>query len=899
MEKKHKFLFILLIFISFFLFELNVATACNEGERGCPTSGKTTDGDLNGNPSGGGGGGTSNLHSGKCNGTCYYGEFGLRITIVDANGKRLSDTEDYVNSGISGNVYYFPGKKTKTEYIGTSKLSTASLAYGPYDYNLISSTLRNLPLFLNYSNGAELLKGYFERMPITKINNLFDELGYERGDYDAFTAAGDFIMVEPIAFVEWNYNYYGGTATELALLWEKSEVTAAATGGLGISSLTHGNLPFSAYISDSHFNAPNTLIGQGTKAWSILSSSEITGNNGMGVGLFWKFLDSGDEDPNCGNIVCDDLRTTDNPGVCDETGFYQDPTNWCCIKTEKYRKEEYTFCNTYCREEVQTHFPDSHILVKAGTHFTFDYVGRIESTVQCRKYIELDKWYSQYTSVNNKIPTAYNDWQRQIKISEAWNGGKIDTSILTKYNCSCSNKYAGTINYTSDYSSCTNTNCTGKPRSTGTTSTYQYTINFPTTYYTNENVTPAPITYSTYNEATSALASGRTTNLTKIKNLKEAYDDLADPITGTRAQLKRAINNCQSIDSDKIISDKTTAGKLKLYYKYEMIENDYRNIDLTVDNVVEKGQQNKETGAYAQKSSSYASIKDYNCDGTNKCTIMHTTTYNFPRSTSVYQEIYVTTTYNMDKDTYRYVLKSPGSDYGKSIYKEADVSDAIKEKGLYYYINYANLPVHYSLAEGYYNYYIKYSSIGASSNFSKYILEENPITYEESPAYQCSYGVYNEITKYDKDDKKWYGLNVVYRPIDLDNPFPGKSGKEKGRIPGVNWRYGVLKHDATVLTYDKTLVDYYITNNRGVTTDEVYNKEPMYEIVLTPSLIKKIRSYNDSQEKGYADFNMTCVNGRKCLSTFIRNSDFSDDITGCGTETWDACDTEDNHYRNK
>lgn len=105
------------------------------------------------------------------------------------------------------------------------------------------------------------------------------------------------------------------------------------------------------------------------------------------------------------------------------------------------------------------------------------------------------------------------------------------------------------------------------------------------------------------------------------------------------------------------------------------------------------------------------------------------------------------------------------------------------------------------------------------------------------------------------------GIPVVYRTVDLENPFPGLTSTN-GRPSGSNWL--------------QTSIDKYILNNRGVTGREIFNVDPMYEVTLTPQLIRTIRDYNRNQEEGYNDFNMNCItvkeNGIKttgCISNFL------------------------------
>lgn len=97
------------------------------------------------------------------------------------------------------------------------------------------------------------------------------------------------------------------------------------------------------------------------------------------------------------------------------------------------------------------------------------------------------------------------------------------------------------------------------------------------------------------------------------------------------------------------------------------------------------------------------------------------------------------------------------------------------------------------------------------------------------------------------------GINVIYRPISLTNPFPNEKDTSTYRQMGLNW--------------NASLADSIVKNNRGVSDYEVYNKEPIYTITLTPSTIKEIRKYN--KEVPYRDFDMSCTDGYLCSSNFL------------------------------
>lgn len=90
------------------------------------------------------------------------------------------------------------------------------------------------------------------------------------------------------------------------------------------------------------------------------------------------------------------------------------------------------------------------------------------------------------------------------------------------------------------------------------------------------------------------------------------------------------------------------------------------------------------------------------------------------------------------------------------------------------------------------------------------------------------------------------GIEVIYRVIDLNDPFPNRN-------PGDNWSGN----------------ESYITNNRGVSSDDVYGLEPLYTIELDPSSIKNIR--NDNKDVDYGSFeDLSCTNGEDCESGYLK-----------------------------
>ena len=134
---------------------------------------------------------------------------------------------------------------------------------------------------------------------------------------------------------------------------------------------------------------------------------------------------------------------------------------------------------------------------------------------------------------------------------------------------------------------------------------------------------------------------------------------------------------------------------------------------------------------------------------------------------------------------------------------------------------------------------IDFSNITQMNTILKSIEKENPY---------CNDSCYNG----DKNSKTF-----VYRTISLGDKktsFPGKNGN--GRTPGSNWN-------------SDSLIEKIITNRQ-----DVYNNEPMYEIVLDYSTLKNIRSDNKKIKYDYGNFNnLDCnENGTACISKFLREN---------------------------
>ena len=289
--------------------------------------------------------------------------------------------------------------------------------------------------------------------------------------------------------------------------------------------------------------------------------------------------------------------------------------------------------------------------------------------------------------------------------------------------------------------------------------------------------------------------------------------------------------------------------------------------------------------------------KFINCNERSACS--HGQSYYLYLNSSVSMTLTKMYTYELEPNVFDTIMKPQGV----AIHSANKSNDGKQE---YVDLGYSALHVHYMTASGRYPIALTYPKFTPDAEYNDEMPASNIVhNYDqfvtESPLIQeCTYKVENIVIENEDpscvddnctvcesdacDPLGLKGINVLYRPISLSNPFPGVSGT--GRNPGSNWEGDVAER--------------FITNNRGVKEDRVYyDKEPMYEITLTPAIIKEIRKYNDTTM--YSDYNLDCINGAgtECKSDFIRGDldysdyDFSKLFSGCGTGNWDDCDNED------
>lgn len=111
------------------------------------------------------------------------------------------------------------------------------------------------------------------------------------------------------------------------------------------------------------------------------------------------------------------------------------------------------------------------------------------------------------------------------------------------------------------------------------------------------------------------------------------------------------------------------------------------------------------------------------------------------------------------------------------------------------------------------------------------------------------------------------GRTVIYRTIDLENPFPGQSASQ--RKTGSNWcSYNIKTQQIDCSSTNSTVKKYITDEGKKVQS----SSHVLYKVTLNSKTIDKIRKYNDNNK--YDDWNLTCngTTGRSCISKFLRST---------------------------
>lgn len=644
--------------------------------------------------------------------------------------------------------------------------------------------------------------------------------------------------------------------------------------------------------------------------------------------------------------VCDYELDVKVPTACATTksGKVSDKADWACIFVSDNSSNDTTvqtnykisgfsndYCTIYCQEEINYNMPGSGTTVTAGSWFELgSYSGdgilgpiSYQGIKTCRPTdkarsdkgeINLEQFLKDLEQVEKDIIVAWDKWQYAELQQEV-----INNATAHSWSATCTDSWC------TDRDPCPTEKNPGKTCCVAHDSCSEHKTG---TYYTYVNKTYYGST-SGYTSKSTGFSNGScrcTSRCGKHCDAKESTDTAGPRRTymnllETRDKMIEQIRKCSSF-YDEYNEFKPT---VDFYYKDSIYEQTVTLVgegDATSkSNYFKFGNAASSPSVGTSGLTASHSVSDestgspsYKADGTvNKgytksyvdpnfgagiwnCGTSVTKAKCTARKTLIYPENKwweqkTTRTYSFIlPDGLNYYIDKP-SGYS---------SDTATEN--YTYIGKSNLPVHYSTNPGTYDYKVMVTSFGSSDKFTKYVINGSPfnrVNYKKDTTYQCNYTVECQKTivctpgscdpSCDDHITRPSGTDLIYRTISLYYPFPGENATTTSlRAPGWNWK--------TSMSYDP--VTSYIYQNRGVDYYEVYRLDPMYEVNLTPSLMRKIREYNKQQENvtgtfyvgsnvqpgksisgklGYSDFTLTCKtdgSGSKsseCTSAVIRS----------------------------
>ncbi len=346
--------------------------------------------DVDGNAGSGGGINTDSCTSGYCWATSYHfnddpsngaSAEGLRLTIVDKNGKKVTGTysHDYFRSGIYNElkntkqtVYYNKYRKTNGNKSAVIKYSNSSRQLRTVKFEksrLSNASVLNLPRIWpreGETGSNTRVLDYFINMATNNTSKfmkmLKDDLGYDY--YNDKNADEHFLEFEPITAINYNAGerFYVGTVTELmAFMWNHGNRTdtklgmlyafaVAGSRALYLSSDQNTSGGFnSRYVSTNdpviQYN-PNNSGGVNYNL-DILGSKLFSGNgntpNPYAHGILWFYSML----PKCDWTNPDHFKDTNGDGKPDSG---PGGTN-CCVDssiTSSHTKDEIEFAYPIC-----------------------------------------------------------------------------------------------------------------------------------------------------------------------------------------------------------------------------------------------------------------------------------------------------------------------------------------------------------------------------------------------------------------------------------------------------------------------------------------------------------------------------------------------------------------------
>ena len=496
------------------------------------------------------------------------------------------------------------------------------------------------------------------------------------------------------------------------------------------------------------------------------------------------------------------------------------------------------YCEVYCTETLTANFDNRVGKVKAGSFFTWDN-HEVSGSRTCKtKSIEYDKFLEDLAEANQAVADAYADWQLEIKLSKVtWTKS---TSEDCDYEC---DEYEQISNVCDE-------GVTECGTSDGKCIKGHYTDYNYKPSSTSESVSITG-SYTASDSQTLSTTCGSKGYTADTDSKKQAYEDAVDEVNSIITAMKQCYNG-----------DGSTFKKGTWYeniYEFDpsaTISYSDGNYSYTGDLYVDVDYDSPESTDYSECESTTVSALKSNSDCTG--TTCSVKTVNMRKCTEYAMSKSATAEFELYDGIFQYIDKSNNLSFnadsieGVAMYQgNSNLSmSTIRSKytnGIsfnYSDIGYSVFPVAYSTPDGDYDdLSIEYKDLGHKSGTGATAVDTilNSVSSDYGD-WNCGFSVESELIPEDPNNPRNPGdIIVIYRPIDLVDPFPDITAT--GRETGSNWCYG--GKDRTDCAGNNKVVTDYITKNRNVTTTEVYKQKPMYSFILTPSAINAIRKYND------------------------------------------------------
>lgn len=597
------------------------------------------------------------------------------------------------------------------------------------------------------------------------------------------------------------------------------------------------------------------------------------------------------------------------PKDCEDdgtSGTISDPTMCTIMNSISSVKNSYIkkydegneYCTIYCRESLKFTFMDKETAI-AGRYFNHNvesyktnkqYLSTvILSTRQCSSIIDYDKWKKAYDSANQNVLNTWN----QLKKIEA----QVNNTTSTPSSKDCAGGSISGCRHSHDddfdckYDSNGNWGCDHS----------KYTI--PGTYCNSETIKCTSYDWSgaryrhTYSNGSTGIINVGGSDTCSLScditcnGCNNSVSTASSPSYGgesgaynnavsTRNSLVNKINSCNFVegsDAYNKVMDYNPKNTISIYYAENFEYN--QGYDINIKNVSTSNEVVKRTYANSSdwnsfcgkncngnlsnlsSSSNNVTLTYWDCSGSETSAICSNKGVNVPQNRLANIEV--------ERETQHY---QSNEFYVQAFTGEVDIEAG--KTGYWFYLNdnYKHLyPVSSVRRSGNYGIKVTYSDLGDPKSTRK-MANGN---------YTCSYDVVNELTIYDCDDNYddhtckcldgtdcsknvdgQVGMGVYYRPISLNDVFPHSSYSPTiGGTINVNTRN--IGENWTTAKAVKVVKEIQSSGD-----NLIVDKKPQYVVKLTPSIMKKIRSYNDNTT--YLDNSIyKCDNNSICYSSFL------------------------------